>query len=190
MVVSLFTILCALSSIAGALPSVIAQQESISSDDEEGLVGDIISNVLDGTENDERNGSDSGSEADQGSMDTTTPDSNDEDQTIDQEDVTILGDNTPALDHTNVDVPTTMALDAGGKAEQSKHLSDDFCFEQNLPREFFCFDTLDECEAAEDLVMGAEEVLGSIISGCEGFETPPPDAFSCSIPDGEQVIRC
>ncbi|MDQ5842490.1 MAG: hypothetical protein M3286_03270 [Thermoproteota archaeon] len=190
MVVSLFTVLCGLSCIAGALPSAIAQQERISSDDEEGLVGGIISNVLAGTENDERNGSDSGSEADQGSMDTTAPDPNEEGQTVDQEDFTILGDNTAALDHTNVDVPTPMALDAGGKPEESTHLADDFCFEQNLPREFFCFDTLEECETGEESVSGAEEILGSVVSGCKGFETPPPDALSCSIPEGGQVIRC
>lgn len=187
LVLAMFTIFSALSTAAGTLPSAIAQVEGTPSDDQEGLVGGIISNILDGSDNDdEQNGSDSEAETDQDSTHSSTANSDQEDKRVDQGDVTILGDNAADLHHTNV-----------GEEEQSKSLTDYrqqpedavFCFEQDLPRAFFCFDTFEECKKAEDLVNGAEEVLGGVILGCEGFETPPPDALSCSV-EGGQNIRC
>jgi hypothetical protein len=147
LVLAMFTILCALPA-AGVVPAAIAQEGTSLDED---LVGGIISNVLDGSD-DEQNG-DSDAEIDQDSTDTATVNPNQEDQTVDQEDVA-------------------------------------FCFEPDLPREFFCFDTREECEIAEELVGSAEELLGSVISGCEGFETPPPGALPCSVPEGGQIIRC
>lgn len=184
LVLAMFTILCALPA-AGVVPAAIAQEGT--SSDEEGLVGGIISNVLDGSD-DEPNG-DSDAEVNQDSTDTATVNPNQEDQTGDQEDVAIFGDNTADLDYTNVDLP--MAIPTPTPDDRLPPEGDVvFCFEPDLPREFFCFDTLEECDIAEELVGSAEEVLGSITSGCEGFETPPPGALACSVPEGGQIIRC
>lgn len=177
LVLVMFTLVCAL---PAGIPSAIAQEDTSL---EEDLVGGIISNVLDGDADD--------AEVNQDSTDTETVSSNQEDQTVDH-DTVIFGDNTADLDETNVDVPLN-AEEGPSTPPPDGRLSTEeavFCFEPDLPRGFFCFDTLDECEIAEERVGSAEELLGSVISGCERFETPPPGALSCSVLDEGQNIRC
>ena len=178
LVLVMFTLVCAL---PAGVPAAIAQEDASLDED---LVGGIISNVLDGDADD--------AEIDQDSTDTTTTvNPNQEDQTVDHNTVK-FGDNTADLDDTNVDIsmnveegPSTPPPDGRLQPEEVA-----FCFEPNLPRGFFCFDTLEECEIAEERVGSAEELLGSVNSGCERFETPPPGALSCSVLEGGQNIRC
>jgi hypothetical protein len=184
----MLTLVCAL---PAGVPAAIAQEEETSLD--EGLVGGIISNVLDGSDDEENGGADD-AEVNQDSTDTAaTVSSNQEDQTVDHDSVT-FGDNTADLDDTNVDVDVPINVEEG----QSTPPPDDrlrpeevaFCFKPDLPRGFFCFDTLEECETAEEQVGSVEELLGSVTSGCERFETPPPGALSCSVHEEGQNIRC
>ena len=95
---AILTLVCALPL---GVPAAIAQ-EDISSG-EEGLVGGIISNVLDSNDNEENSGNADDAEANQDSTDTTTVSSNQEDQTVDRDTVT-FGNNTADIDGTNIDV--------------------------------------------------------------------------------------
>ena len=185
LVLVMFTLVCAL---PAGVPAAIAQEDTSLDED---LVGGIISNVLDG-DDDEGNGDADDAEIDQDSTDTTTTvSSNQEDQTVDH-DTVIFGDNTADLDDTNVDVPMNVEEGPSTPPPDDRLQPEEvaFCFEPNLPRGFFCFDSLEECEIAEEQVGSAEELLGSVNSGCERFETPPPGALSCSALDGGQNIKC
>ena len=183
---AILTLVCALPL---GIPAAIAQEGILS--EEEGLVGGIISNVLDGSNNEENSGNADGAEANQDSRDTTTVSSNQEDQTVDRDTVT-FGNNTADIDDTNIDVPLNVEEELSTPPPDNRLPTEEvvFCFEPELPRGFFCFDTLEECEIAEEHVGSVEEVLGSVTSECERFETSPPDALSCSVLDGGQNIRC
>jgi hypothetical protein len=162
------------SALPAGVPAAIAQEDTSLGED---LVGGIISNVLDGDADD--------AEIDQDSTDTTTTvSSNQEDQTVDHDTVK-FGDNSADLDDTNVNVPMNVEEGPSTPPPDDRLQPEEvaFCFEPNLPRGFFCFDSLEKCEIAEEL-------LGSINSGCERFETPPPGALSCSALEGGQNIRC
>ena len=89
----IFTLVCAL---PAWVPAAIAQENSSSDED---LVGGIISNVLDGGDDEENVDNADGAEANQDSTDTTTVSSNQEDQTVDHDTVT-FGDNTADIDDT------------------------------------------------------------------------------------------
>lgn len=170
LVLAMFTILCALPA-AGVVPAAIAQEGT--SSDEEGLVGGIISNVLDGSD-DEPNG-DSDAEVNQDSTDTATVNPNQEDQTGDQEDVAIFGDNTADFDYTNVDLP--MAITTPTPDDRLPPEGDVvFCLEL-VGETISCFDTLEQCELGEGF-------LADVISECERFETILPDAFLCVAEEG------
>src|SRR5918997_1847388 len=114
-----------------------------------------------------------------------------EDQSVDHDTVT-FGDNTAEIDDTNVDIPINVEEGPSTPPPDNRLQTEEVvsCFEPELPRGFFCFDTLEECEIAEEQVGSAEEVLGSVTSVCERFETPPPGALSCSVLEGGQNIRC
>lgn len=176
------------SALPAGVPAAIAQENSSSDED---LVGGIISNVLDGGDDEENGDNADGAEANQDSTDTTTVSSNQEDQTVDHDTVT-FGDNTAEIDDTNVGVPINVEEGPSTPPPDNRLQTEEVvsCFEPELPRGFFCFDTLEECEIAEEQVGSAEEVLGSATSECERFETPPPGALSCSVLEGGQNIRC
>ena len=184
---AILTLVCALPL---GIPAAIAQ-EDISSE-EKGLVGGIISNVLDSNDNEENSGNADGAEANQDSTDTTPVSSNQEDQTVDRDTVT-FGNNTADIDDTKIDVPINVEEGSSTPPPDNRLQTEEevvFCFEPELPRGFFCFDTLEECEIAEEHVGSVEEVLGSVTLECERFETSPPGALSCSILEGGQNIRC
>lgn len=174
------------SALPAGVPAAIAQENS----SDEDLVGGIISNVLDGGDDEENGDNADGAEANQDSTDTTTVSSN-QDQTVDHDTVT-FGDNTAEIDDTNVGVPINLEEGSSTPPPDNRLQTEEVvsCFEPELPRGFFCFDTLEECEIAEEQVGSAEEVLGSVTSVCERFETPPPGALSCSVLEGGQNIRC
>ncbi len=182
----IFTLVCALPAV---VPAAIAQEDT--SSDEEGLVGGIISNVLDGSDNEENSDNANGAEANQDSTDTTTVSSNQEDQTVDHDTVT-FGNNTADIDDTNVDVPMNVEEGPSTPPPDNRLQTEEvvFCFEPELPRGFFCFDNLEECEIAEEQVGSVEELLGIVTSECERFETPLSGALSCSVLEGGQNIRC
>ena len=176
------------SALPAGVPAAIAQENGSSDED---LVGGIISNVLDGDDDEENSDNADGAEANQDSTDTTTVSSNQEDQTVDHDTVT-FGDNTAEIDDTNVGVPINVEEGPSTPPPDNRLQTEEVvsCFEPELPRGFFCFDTLEECEIAEEQAGSAEEVLGSVTSVCERFETPPPGALSCSVLEGGQNIRC
>lgn len=180
LVLAIFALLYALPATGAVTPAAIAQEEDTSLE-EGGLVGGIISNVLDGgSEDGETNGDAGDAEINQDSTDTASSVSpNQEDQTVVQDDTVVFGDNTADIVDTNVGAPI-------GIVEEGIV----FCFEPELPGDILCFDSLEECEIAEELVSSAEDVLGSVISGCERFETSPPNALPCSVPEGGGIIRC
>ncbi len=184
---AIFTLVCALSS---GIPAAIAQENTPL--EKEGIVGGIISNVLDSNDDEENSGNANGAEANQDSTDTTTVSSNQEDQTVDRDTVT-FGNNTADIDSTNIDVSMNIKEGSSTPPSDNRLQTEEvvvFCFEPELPRGFFCFDTLEECEIAEEHVGSVEEVLGSVTSECERFETSPPGALSCSVLEGGENIRC
>src|SRR5918996_1996406 len=79
LVLAMFTLMCAIILTAGVIPSVIAQEE-VTSLDEEDLAGGIVSDVLDGGGDDEEeNGdADDAETDDQDSTDTATVNPNQE----------------------------------------------------------------------------------------------------------------
>jgi hypothetical protein len=174
-----FTLVCTLPA-AGAVPAAIAQEEDTSSLDED-LARSIISDVLDGGDDDEVNDDAADAEIDdQDSADTSTVNPNHEDQTVDQTDFNEFGDNTAVsidIDKEEQLTPTPPP-DDGLPSE-----GEVFCFQEGLILGILCSDTLEDCEFAQ-------EQFENVISKCEGFETPPPDATFCSISEGREIIRC
>ena len=81
------------------VPSVIAQQEEETSLGEEDLAGHIISTVLEVSGDEEEENDDAADDeiVDQDSTDTTTVNPKQEDQTVDQDDTVIFGDDTNTL---------------------------------------------------------------------------------------------
>lgn len=176
---------------SGSISNCTQEEETSLGED---LVRSTISDVDGGDY--KINGDADDAEIDQDSTDTATVNPNQEDQTVDRDNFNEFGDNTADLDtdqpSVNVGVPIATPTPTPPPPDDGLPPEGDvvFCFEPDLPREFFCFDTPEECDIAEELVGSAEEVLGSITSGCEGFETSPPGALACSVPEGGQIIRC
>jgi Na+-translocating ferredoxin:NAD+ oxidoreductase RnfG subunit len=97
LVLVMFTIACALPSAAAVVPSAIAQE-----DNDESLASSILSEVLkDGDADDD--------ETDQDSTNTATLNPN-QDQTVDQDDTVIFGDDNADLDAANVAVPIALPI--------------------------------------------------------------------------------
>ena len=93
----MFTIACALPSAAAVIPSAIAQE-----DNDESLASSIVSEVLkDGDADDD--------ETVQDSTNTATLNPN-QDQTVDQDDTVIFGDDNADLDAANVAVPIALPI--------------------------------------------------------------------------------
>jgi hypothetical protein len=100
LVLVMFTIVCALPAAAAAavIPSAIAQEEN-----DENLAGSIVSEVLKGGDADDDD------DTDQDSPNTATLNPN-QDQTVDQDDTVILGDDNADLDAANVAVPMAIPI--------------------------------------------------------------------------------
>jgi hypothetical protein len=97
-------VLCYLS--PAALQPAIAQEET-SLGEEEGLAGDIISDMLDDAED----------ESNQDATNTAAEDSN-QGQTVDQDDISIFGDDTADLNAANVGVPLGIPIDVEEEEEE------------------------------------------------------------------------
>jgi hypothetical protein len=175
-----FILVCTLPAAGATVPAAIAQQEDITSLDEEDLARGIVSDVLDGGDDEVNDEAADAEIDDQDSTDTSTVNPNQEDQTVDQTDFNEYGDNTAVsidVDKEEQSTPTPPP-DDGLQSEDGV-----FCFQEGLILGILCSGTLEDCEFAQ-------EQFENVISECEGFETPPPDAAFCSISEGREIIRC
>jgi uncharacterized protein (DUF1684 family) len=169
-----FTLVCALPAAGATIPSAIAQGQDISPlDEEEDLARSIISDVLDGGDDDEVNDDAADYDmVDQDSTETATVSPN-QDQTVDQTDFNEFGDNTA----TNLDADQTESHVAVSIDVDKEDGGVVWCYERQGD-ETVCFNTQEQCELAL-----AENEL-STTSHCERFETLPPDAFLCVAKEG------
>ena len=163
LILLLFTIMCVLPAATTAvIPSAIAQEDDdMSLDEAVNLASGTVSNVLD-------NGSTSGDNA---NTQVSAP-LTDQDQT----DVNLgLSE---ALD---VTVERTLSAQ---EEEPPEFVA--FCLQASgfLGEIPVCFNTSEECERAEEILL---EVGIDIISDCKGVETLPADAINCSIEEGVTI---
>ncbi|MDQ3852712.1 MAG: hypothetical protein M3299_07760 [Thermoproteota archaeon] len=160
---------------AGGIPLALAE-EDISLDETRGMVSD----VLDGSDDEV---DDADAKIDQGSTDTVTANPNQDGSTIDQTDSNEFGDNTAVsidIDEEEQQQQLTLAPPPDDGPPVSEDLV--FCFEGGLILGILCSSTLEDCEFVQ-------ERLESVISKCEGFETPPGGAF-CFISEDGKNIKC
>jgi cytoskeletal protein RodZ len=169
-----FTLVCTLPAAGATVPAAIVQEEDTSSLDED-LARNIVSDVLDGGDDEVNDDAADAEIDDQDSTDTATVNPNQEDQTVDQTDFNEFGDNTA----TNVDADrqteSNVAVSIDVNEEQGGGVV--LCY-QRQGDERVCFNTQEQCELAL-----AEDEL-STTSHCERFETLPPDAFLCVASEG------
>ncbi len=170
-----FTLVCTLPA-AGAVPAAIVQEEDTSSLDED-LARSIISDVLDGGDDDEVNDDAADAEIDdQDSADTSTVNPNHEDQTVDQTDFNEFGDNT-VTNHDTDQTESNVAVSIDVEEEEDGKNEVVWCY-QRQGDQTVCFNTHQQCELAL-----SENDL-STTPHCERFETLSPDAFLCVAKEG------
>ena len=176
------TLGCAIiTSAAGVmlLPSVFAQeQEETSLGERENIASGIISDVLDGSGNDDDENSDAAGDDDTNTQMAVPPLDHDQDQRAAK---VALNE---ALDVTSESTSTPPPSGDGLEPEFEA-----FCLgSEATPSELLCFNTSEECERGE-------EFLGRFwltISDCQGFEARPSDALICDNreEEGEVGVRC
>lgn len=163
------------------LPAAIGEEEDASLDEDD-LSSSIVSAVLE-----DGNGDD---ETDQDSTNSATVNPN-QDQTLDQDNVSEFGDDTGDLGSVNVDVPIAIPINLDITEEEEPPTPpppiDDglppedvlFCIKSREGT--VCFDTLADCE-----FFRADFELPS---QCEREETLPPDASFCPIVNGRLICE-
>jgi hypothetical protein len=178
------TLACAIIAPAAGVmltPSVFAQQEETSLGEEKNIATGIVSNVLDGSGNDDEENSEAPGDDDTNRQQIAVP-------TLDQ-------NHDP--DQRAAKVALNEALDVTSESASTPPPSGDglepefeaFCLgSEATPSELLCFNTSEECERGE-------EFLGHFsltISDCHGFEARPPDALVCDNreEEGEAGVRC
>lgn len=189
------------------VPLAIAQQqEEDETSLDEDLAGSIISYVLDGgSENEKEVTSDANdSENVQDAMDTATKDSSQE-QDINQDDISTFGDDTADLDVANVGVPIAIPINVGVIEEEplipmSPPAIDDavlpeddivFCvdaiFETNGRNDVtVCFITQSECEEFRENPFFRGTPL-ELTSECYRLDAPPA---GCEPIEGMEELLC
>ncbi len=185
LVLTMYTLVCVIIPAAGVIPSVIAQEVATSLAEEE-LASGIVSDVLEGSGDDEGQQNDAGVDGeiiDEDSMDTVTANSNKDGSTIDQTESNEFGDNTAV----SIDIDEEeqqQQLTVTPRPDDGPPLSEDavFCLEGVLNQGILCSSTLEDCEFVQ-------ERLESVISECKGFETRPVAAF-CTISEDGKNIKC
>ena len=180
LLVFMVVLVCALLA-TGALSVAVAQLED-SSLGEQNLAGGIVSDVLDGSHDEEENGGvDDKIDEDSTSTATIYPE---QEKSVDKDNFVQYGDNTADFSTDqripNVAVPSTSTRPLDDRLHPENLV---FCTESDLSGSLLCFDTLEDCKSGEEMVTSA-------ISECEGFETLPPDALSCSVLKEGYSIRC
>src|SRR3712207_3974052 len=158
----MFTVTCALP--AAVTPSAIAQEEDddMSLDEAENLASGTVSNVLD-------NGNTAGENS---NTQVSVP-------LIDQDQTDANFGLSEALD---VTVERTLSPQ---EEEPPEFVA--FCLVFTGPGGDSitgCFDTSDECEIAQGILV--DLFPDRLISGCDGFETLPPNAADCNIVEDQE----
>jgi hypothetical protein len=162
-VLLMFTVMCTLPAAAGAIQAAIAQEDDITSLDEENLAGDIASNVLGGSGDADEEENDGDAAGDDTNTQVAVP-VTDQDQ----------GAANLALNEAlDVTVERTLSTTPPPDDDELPPEDEDvFCL-VDIDFGILCFNTLEDCEIVEDL-------FGRfIVTGCEEFETPPSDARIC-----------
>ena len=110
----MFTIVCALPA-AGAVQVALAQEDASLGED---LTTGILSNVLeDGGDNEENDDADTEIDQDGTNMGTVNPN---QDQTVDQDDTVIFGDDTADIDDANIAVPIAIPINVDVDEEEEE----------------------------------------------------------------------
>ena len=185
LVLTMYTVVCGIIPAAELIPPVIAQELATSLAEEE-LASGIVSDVLEGSGDDEGRQNDAdvdGEIIDEDSTDTVTANPNQDGSTIDQTESNEFGDNTTvSIDIDEEEQQQQLTLTP--RPDDRPPLSEDtvFCLEGGLILRILCSSTLEECEFVQ-------ERLESVISECKGIETPPGAAF-CTISEDGKNIKC
>ena len=182
---AMFALVCATLPRVGVISSAIAQEDVITSLDQD-LVRGIVSDVLDSRDDgEEENDGAADSKTNQDSTDTATVDRKPEDQTVDQTDFNEFGNNTSISIDRAEEEQHQQQLRLTSPPDNALLQSEDavFCFQQGLILGILCSDTLEDCDVVQ-------ERFETVISQCEVFETSPPDAAVCSVSEEGKNIKC
>jgi hypothetical protein len=163
----------------GGIPLALAE-EDISLDETRGMVSDVLDSGDDEV-------GDADSKIGQDSTESVIANPNQDGATLHQTDSNEFGDN------------TAVSIDIDEEEQQHHQLTltppppDDepplsealvFCFDGGLILGILCSSSLEDCEFVQ-------ERIESVISKCEGLETPPPGgALSCFISEDAKNIKC
>jgi hypothetical protein len=176
LVLMIFTVMCALPVAAGAVPAAIAQEEETTSLEED-LASGIVSNVLDGSGNADEEENTDDAAGDDTNTQIAVPVTDE-----DQREANLAANLAAQLD---LDVAN---VDEEEEEEEEPPEFVAFCLQASdfLGEVPVCFNTSEECERAEELLL---EVNIDIVSDCKGVETLPADAINCFIEEGV-AINC
>jgi hypothetical protein len=174
LVLMIFTVMCALPVAAGAVSTAIAQEEETTSLEED-LASGIVSEVLDDSGNADEEENDGDAAGDDTNTQIAVP-VTDEDQ---------RAANLAAQLRLNIDI---VEEEEEEEEEEEPPEFVAFCLQASdfLGEIPVCFNTSEECERAEELLLEADI---DIISDCKGVETLPADAINCFIEEGV-TINC
>jgi hypothetical protein len=157
--------------------SVFAQQEDTSLGEREDLASGIVSDVLDGSGNADEEENTDDAAGDDTNTQIAVPVTDE-----DQREANLAANLAAQLD---LDVAN---VDEEEEEEEEPPEFVAFCLQASdfLGEVPVCFNTSEECERAEELLL---EVNIDIISDCKGVETLPADAINCFIEEGV-TINC
>jgi hypothetical protein len=163
---------------AGGIPLALAE-EDIPLDE----TPDMVSDVLD---SDDDEVGDADSKIGQDSTESVIANPNQDGGTLHQTDSNEFGENTAvSIDIDEEEQQHHQLTLTPPLPDDRPPLSEDlvFCFEGGLILGILCSSSLEDCEFVQ-------ERIESVISKCEGFETPPGGALSCFISEDGKNIKC
>jgi hypothetical protein len=167
------TLMSVLSAVGG-IPLALAE-EDISLDETPGMVSDVLDS------------GDADSKIGQDSTESVIANPNQDGATLHQTDSNEFGDNTAvSIDIDEEEQQHHQLTLTPPPPDDEPPLSEDlvFCFEGGLILGILCSSSsLEDCEFVQ-------ERIESVISKCEGFETPPPGAALCLISEDGKNIKC
>jgi hypothetical protein len=172
------TLMSVLSAVGG-IPLALAE-EDISLDETPGMVSDVLDSGDDEV-------GDADSKIGQDSPESVIANPNQDGATLHQTDSNEFGDNTAvSIDIDEEEQQHHQLTLTPPPPDDEPPLSEDlvFCFEGGLILGILCSSSsLEDCEFVQ-------ERIESVISKCEGFETPPPGAALCFISEDGKNIKC
>jgi hypothetical protein len=172
---------CTLMSIlpaVGGIPLALAE-EDISIDETPGMISDVLDSGDDEV-------GDADSKIGQDSTESVIANPNQDEGTLHQSDSNEFGDNTAvSIDIDEEEQQHHQLTLTPPPPDDGPPLSEDlvFCFEGGLVLGILCSSALEDCEFIQ-------ERIESVISKCEGVETPPPGAALCFISEEGKNIKC